>query len=66
MFIPFSSGKRDCVGLKLAMLEIKLVLCTLFRLFEFTIFSPEEKMTWDFYLSLKPTNNKIVTVRKRV
>ena len=54
------------MGQNLANLMIKLVICTLFRLFEFDIVSPEEKITWDFYLTLKPTNNKFVTVRKRV
>ena len=65
MFIPFSSGKRNCVGQNLATFEIKLVLCTLFRLFEFEIVSPEEKMSWEFFTTLKPANNKVVTVRKR-
>ena len=65
MFIPFSSGKRNCVGQKLAILEIKLVLCTLFRLFEFDIVSPEAEMKWEFYLSLRAANNKVVTVRRR-
>lgn len=34
-FIPFSYGPRNCVGMRLAMLEMRIVLSLLVRSFDF-------------------------------
>nr|QST15021.1 CYP4AP8 protein [Diaphanosoma celebensis] len=36
-YIPFSAGPRDCIGKKFAILELKVVLSTLLRKFEFKL-----------------------------
>ena len=52
-FMPFSVGKRNCVGMNLALTEMKLVLSTLYRTFEFELASD---VNWKFSLTLKPIN----------
>ena len=61
-FVPtFSIGKRACVGQQLALLELKLVLATLFYSYDFEITSEITEM---FYVTLKPENcNMKVTKR---
>ena len=53
MFIPFTSGKRNCIGQNLAMLELKLVLANILRSFEFELVSDVKS---EYYLTLKPAN----------
>ena len=50
-FMPFASGKRNCVGMTLAQTELKLVLSTLYRSFEFELASD---VTWDYAITWKP------------
>ena len=51
--MPFSLGKRNCVGQNLAKLEIKLILATLYKSFAFELTS---EVVVDFFLTLKPLN----------
>ena len=62
-FVPiFSLGKRACVGQQLALLELKLVLATLFYSYDFEVTTEVEEM---FYVTLRPENcNLKVTKRK--
>ena len=53
MCVPFSSGKRQCVGQNLALLELKLVLSTLFYSYDFELTSDITEM---YYITLKPQN----------
>ena len=53
LFLPFSTGKRACIGQNLALLEMKLVLATLFNSYDFELTSRVEE---SYYLSLKPLN----------
>ena len=53
LFIPFSSGRRGCVGQNLALLEMKLVIATLFYSYDFELISEVEEF---YFLSLKPQN----------
>ena len=53
LFIPFSTGKRNCVGQTLALLEMKLVIATLFYSYDFELISEVEEL---YFLTLKPQN----------
>lgn len=62
MNFPFSLGKRACVGQTLALLELKLVLATLFYSYDFELVSEVGEM---YYITLKPQNaNFKITARK--
>jgi cytochrome P450 len=62
MFIPFSIGKRNCLGMPLANLELKMGLATIFKTFDFELLSEVDDY---FFLTLKPQNaNMRVTLRK--
>lgn len=61
MFIPFSTGKRSCVGQNLALLELKLVLAFMMHSYDFKLVSEIQ----DFYfLSLKPMNANFEVSRR--
>ncbi|XP_018344281.1 PREDICTED: probable cytochrome P450 4ac1 [Trachymyrmex septentrionalis] len=36
-YMPFSDGPRNCMGLKYAMMSMKVILATLIRTFEFKL-----------------------------
>mmetsp|Transcript_14207 Transcript_14207/g.13729 ORF Transcript_14207/g.13729 Transcript_14207/m.13729 type:complete len:480 (-) Transcript_14207:28-1467(-) len=52
-FLPFSLGKRNCIGQNLANFEMKLILATLFRSFRFELQTEVEK---ECFITLKPKN----------
>ena len=53
LFLPFSTGRRGCVGQTLAILEMKLVIATLFSSYDFKLISEIEEV---YFLTLKPQN----------
>ena len=53
MYFPFAVGVRSCVGQNLALIEMKLVLASIFRSFEFEL---QSVVTKDYCLTLKPSN----------
>jgi cytochrome P450 len=61
LFYPFSSGKRNCVGQNLAMLELRMFIATLFRRFNFELVS---KVSYDYYLVLRPVNANFKVTRR--
>ena len=63
MFIPFSTGRRACVGQTLALLELKLVLATLLLDYDFNLISEIDDF---YYLSLKPTNAHFNITRRTI
>jgi cytochrome P450 len=63
MFIPFSSGARNCIGQHLAILEAKIVLIKLLSRYELTIEKPDEiHLKLGFLAS--PTQFKTTVVRR--
>jgi cytochrome P450 len=61
LMFPFSTGRRNCVGQNLAMLELKLVLATLVRRYDFSLRS---KIVAKTFMTMKP-DNAIFTVSRR-
>ena len=59
--LPFSYGKRNCVGQNLAMMEIRLVLAHLLHSFSFELVSEVQK---DYFLTLKPKDVRLRVHRR--
>lgn len=57
-WIPFSHGSANCIGKQLAMMELKVVISTLIRLFDFD-FAPE----WDTQEWGKSLTDRFVLVK---
>ena len=51
MFIPFSIGKRACIGQNLAMLQLRILAANLMRHYEFELV---EEPQVEFFVTLKP------------
>jgi cytochrome P450 len=57
MFIPFSSGKRSCIGQNLALMEIRVIVANLVRYFHLELVDPELEL--DHFVTLKPVNLRL-------
>eukprot|EP00596_Hydrurales_sp_CCMP1899_P000647 CAMPEP_0119046280 /NCGR_PEP_ID=MMETSP1177-20130426/45582_1 /TAXON_ID=2985 /ORGANISM="Ochromonas sp, Strain CCMP1899" /LENGTH=532 /DNA_ID=CAMNT_0007019207 /DNA_START=180 /DNA_END=1774 /DNA_ORIENTATION=+ len=62
IYIPFSSGKRNCIGQNLADLELKLLVATLFRTFTFEFTAEIE---YEYFQTYKPKNTDLI-IRCRI
>jgi tryprostatin B 6-hydroxylase len=60
MFIPFSAGKRNCIGQNMAMLQLRVITAYFIRYFDFELIEEPAK---EFFLTLKPTS-MMMKVRK--
>lgn len=61
MLMPFSLGKRGCVGQNMAKLQLKLISANLFRCFDFVL---QEEVRYETFLTMKVANlNTKVTAR---
>ena len=58
-YTPFSSGSRKCIGKNLAIMEVKIVLSNLIRLFKING-HPDTDYNVTATLSLKPKSEKIL------
>ena len=64
-FIPFSAGRRNCIGQRFAMLEIKIVLANLLRNFQIECDQSYEELKPYSYLILRCENPVKVTLKER-
>jgi cytochrome P450 len=60
MFIPFSAGKRNCIGQNMAMLQLRVITAYFIRYFDFELIEEPAK---EFFLTLKPAS-MMMKVRK--
>jgi len=51
LLMPFSIGKRSCIGQNLAMLELRVLAATLIRNFNFSL---KEDPQFDLFITFKP------------
>jgi hypothetical protein len=56
MFLPFSCGKRSCIGQNLALMELRVVVANLARSFDFELL---EEIELDLFVTLKPIDLKM-------
>ncbi|CEG43175.1 Cytochrome P450 [Plasmopara halstedii] len=64
-FITFSTGPRKCMGMRLAMIEMKLVLAVLFTRFDIETVEDPWNITYDLSFMLPVKGPLAVRVRKR-
>ncbi|KAI4474642.1 hypothetical protein M0804_014748 [Polistes exclamans] len=66
-FVPFSSGKRDCIGQTFAIFEIKVIVATILRKFVVRIDNPVviEDIGLKYNPTLKPTKPVFLRFYKR-
>lgn len=64
-YVPFSGGKRDCVGLRYAMMFLKTILVKLLREYEFSTALKFEELKYSVHISLKLLNKHMVQVKRR-
>ncbi|CAI5719078.1 unnamed protein product [Peronospora destructor] len=65
-FISFSTGPRKCIGMRLAMLEMKTVIAVLFSRFDIETLEDPFKITYDFSFVLPVKGPLAVRVRDHI
>lgn len=64
-FIPFSSGKRNCIGTRYAMLSMKVILLRMLQNYKFTTHLKYEDLRFKSTLTLQLIGNHMVKIEKR-
>lgn len=64
-YIPFSAGSRNCLGIKYAMMFLKVIVVKLLRSFEFATALEMHELRHSVHISLKLENKHLVSVRRR-
>ncbi|GMF54863.1 unnamed protein product [Phytophthora fragariaefolia] len=65
-FITFSTGPRKCIGMRLAMLEMKTVMAVLFSRFDIETVEDPFAITYDFSFVLPVKGPLAVRIRDRI
>lgn len=65
-YLPFSAGPRNCLGLRFAMLEMKVIAAYMIYNFEITTTDKMENVSFLPYLTTTPEKDYIFTFKKRV
>ena len=64
-YIPFSAGRRNCIGQKYAMMEEKVMLANILRTFEIRSFKTTEELKPTAEIVLRPANGVPVELELR-
>jgi cytochrome P450 len=64
-YIPFSAGKRNCVGQKFALMEEKVMLASILRKFKMIAMQKREELEEDFEIILRPHTGIMVKLEPR-
>ncbi|XP_023222837.1 cytochrome P450 4C1-like [Centruroides sculpturatus] len=64
-FLPFSAGPRNCLGSKLAMITMKMVLANVLRNFKVYSLDPQDKICISYAIMLTPISGIRMCVEKR-
>ena len=64
-YIPFSAGKRNCIGQKFALMEEKVMLSSILRKFNIIARQKREELEEDFEIILRSRNGIVVTLEPR-
>lgn len=63
--IPFSGGPRGCLGIKFAMLELKMMAAYVLRRFQLKTSDKLNEIPINPYVTLTPKRDYIFTVKRR-
>ena len=63
-FMPFGAGMRMCIGASFAWLEMRIVLATLMRRFDFAL-GPEARFAANPYVTLRPRDGMPMRISSR-
>lgn len=65
LFIPFSAGKRNCIGYRYALVSFKIMMVKLLRKFEFSTNLKAHEIQFNRQIALKLVGEHSVSVQKR-
>ena len=63
--VPFSAGRRNCIGQKFAMMEMKVMLANILRNFELSCDQTEDELKLHGELILRSENEIMVSLKSR-
>lgn len=64
-FAPFSLGPRNCIGMRYAYIEMKIVLATLLRNFRFTTHLKMSDIRMRYEITMKNIHGNMVRIERR-
>lgn len=65
VFLPFSHGPRNCIGWKLALMEMKVNIASIIRSFDMTTADKLSDVKFTFEITIKPERPFDIQFRKR-